>query len=210
MFNQPLLPCRGSAVQAAARGGAVPGCGLHEYSVVAKRLALRAIRALMPRGHTHPLAAPQPSVQRRKVWLTPTTRVPCSNAAKTRISSKFAGRSSPYYQDVWRRYCCLTIFSPIVDTFLISQDITRQNCAIVQKWRFLRPVFPASRAQHISDLHYKFALGHTMCRSMVDIQKKEEERKKLNTTGRAYNGLPYYIGQSRNVVENKFRMLCSG
>ena len=24
-----------------------------------------------------------PSVQRRKVWLTPTTRVPCSNAAKT-------------------------------------------------------------------------------------------------------------------------------
>jgi len=26
-----------------------------------------------------------------KVWLTPTTRVPCSNAAKTRNSLKFAG-----------------------------------------------------------------------------------------------------------------------
>jgi len=25
-----------------------------------------------------------PSVQRRKVWMTPTTTVPCSNAAKTR------------------------------------------------------------------------------------------------------------------------------
>ena len=25
-----------------------------------------------------------PSVQRRKFWLTPITRVPCSNAAKTR------------------------------------------------------------------------------------------------------------------------------
>ena len=35
MFNQPLLPCRGSAVQAAARGRA----GRYEYSVVAKRLA---------------------------------------------------------------------------------------------------------------------------------------------------------------------------
>jgi len=50
------------------------------------------------------------------VWLTPTTRVPCSNAAKTRKLLKFAGcpklanrsqplvgRSSPYYQDMWRR-----------------------------------------------------------------------------------------------------------
>jgi len=32
-----------------------------------------------------------PSVQRRTVWLTPTTRVQCSNAAKTRNPLKFAG-----------------------------------------------------------------------------------------------------------------------
>jgi len=32
-----------------------------------------------------------PSVQRRKVWLTPTTTVPCSNAAKTRHQLKCAG-----------------------------------------------------------------------------------------------------------------------
>ena len=32
-----------------------------------------------------------PSVQCRKVWLMPTTRVPCSNAAKTRNLLKFAG-----------------------------------------------------------------------------------------------------------------------
>jgi len=31
------------------------------------------------------------SVQRRKVWLTPTTGVPCSNAAKTRKPLKLAG-----------------------------------------------------------------------------------------------------------------------
>ena len=59
-----------------------------------------------------------PSVQRPEVWLTPTTRVPCSNAAKTRSPYKFAvvtqtgkpisTHSSPHYQDTWRRYCCLT------------------------------------------------------------------------------------------------------
>ena len=50
-----------------------------------------------------------PSVQRCKVWLTPTTGVPCSNAAKTRNplkltgmpklpdpSQPLVGRSSPY------------------------------------------------------------------------------------------------------------------
>ena len=31
------------------------------------------------------------SVQRHKAWLTPTTRVPCSNAAKTRNPLKIAG-----------------------------------------------------------------------------------------------------------------------
>jgi len=51
----------------------------------------------------------RPMFQRRKVWLTPTTRVPCSKAAKTRNPLKFAGvpqtkplvsRSSPYYVDM--------------------------------------------------------------------------------------------------------------
>ena len=59
---------------------------------------------------------------------------------------------------------------------------------------FLRPLFPVSRVEHISDMHSKFALGphrHTMCASMVDIQSaaaeirrgkkrwKKEEGKKL-------------------------------
>ena len=66
-----------------------------------------------------------PFVQRRKVWLTSTTRVPRSNAANMRNPLKFAavpqtgkpisqplvGWSSPYYQDMWRRYCCFTSFS---------------------------------------------------------------------------------------------------
>jgi len=75
-----------------------------------------------------------------------------------------------------------------------------------QNGDFLRPVFPACRMQHISDMHSEFAQGHTMCGSMVDIQsvaaeirreKKIERKKKkkmIETTGQKYNGLPYYIG----------------
>jgi len=40
-----------------------------------------------------------------------------------------------------------------------------QSCAIVPRWRifgdFLGPAFPASRVQHISDLHSKSALWAT-------------------------------------------------
>jgi len=122
-----------------------------------------------------------PSVQRHKVWLTPSTRVPCNNDAKTRKPLKFdgcpkltkrsqllVGRSSPCCADMWKRYCCLTSFFPIVDTSLSCEDSARQSCAMVRRWRlfasFLRPVFPASHAQHISDLHSKFVLRpHHVC-----------------------------------------------
>jgi len=122
------------------------------------------------------------SVQRRKVWLTPNTGVPCSNTAKTRNPLKFAGvpqttgpisaasgPSSPYCENVWRRYCCLISFFPIVDTCLSCEDIARQTCAMVPRLRFfddlLRPVFAASLVQHVSDLHLKFALKpHHVCK----------------------------------------------
>jgi len=75
---------------------------------------------------------------------------------------------------------------------------------MVPKWRFLCPVFPASRVQHISDLHSKFALGpHHVWKYSIDIQsaaaeiwrgkKEEEDRRLKETTGQKYNGLPYTI-----------------
>ena len=77
-------------------------------------------------------------------------------------SQPLVGQSSPYYEDMWRTYCCLTSFFPIVDTWLSCEDIAQQICAMVPRWRFLatflRPVFAASRVQHVSDLHLKFAL----------------------------------------------------
>jgi len=95
----------------------------------------------------------------------------------TKRSQSLVDRSSPPYplQDfkalykcgiiiiMWRRYCCLTSFFPIVDACLNCKHITRQTCAMVRRWRFfasfLRPVFAASRLQNISDLHSKFTLG---------------------------------------------------
>ena len=96
------------------------------------------------------------------------------NAAKTRKPLKLAGcpkltkrsqplvgLSSPYCGDMWRRYCCLTSFFPIVDTCLCCEDIARESCAMVPRWRFfasfLRPVFSVSHMQRISHLHSKFA-----------------------------------------------------
>ena len=67
-------------------------------------------------------------------------------------------QSSPYYENMWGRYRCFKKFFPIVDTCLSCKDRARQSCPMVLKWRFLRPVFSASRVQHISDMHSKFAL----------------------------------------------------
>ena len=117
-----------------------------------------------------------PPVQRRKVWLTLTTRVPCSNAAKTRNPLKFAGVpqttgwisaiSRPKFTILWGHVEDISLlnkfFFPIVDMCLSCEDIARQNCAMVPRWRFLatflRPAFPASRVQQVSDLPLKFAL----------------------------------------------------
>jgi len=43
---------------------------------------------------------------------------------------------------------------------------------------FLRPVFPASRVQHISDLHSKFALRPHHAAAEIRRGKKVEDRKK--------------------------------
>jgi len=132
-----------------------------------------------------------PFVQRHKVWL------PCSNAAKTRNPLKLQGcpklanrsqplvdRSSPYYQDV-EEVLLFNKFS-IVYTCLSSEDIARQSCAMVPKWRFFC-------VQHISALHSKFALGphhvskygrHPICGRRDQARKK---KKKKHTTGQKYN-----------------------
>jgi len=110
------------------------------------------------------------------VRLTPTTRVPCSNVAKTRNplklpgvpkltkrSQPLVGRSSPYCGGHVGEILLLNNFFPILDTCLRCEYIARQICGMVPRWRFLTtflgPAFAASRVQHLSDLYSKFALG---------------------------------------------------
>ena len=107
---------------------------------------------------------------------TPTTRVPCSNSAKTRNPLKCAGvpktnetisaASGPKLTISWGHLediLLLYMFFPIVDACLSCEDIVWQSYAMVSRWRFLatflRSVFSASRVQHISDLHSIFTLG---------------------------------------------------
>jgi len=116
-----------------------------------------------------------PSVQRRKVWLTPTTRVPCSNAAKTRNPLKYAvvpqtpepisATSGPTFTVLRGRVEEVLLFNNffrIVDTCVSCEDTAWQFvrwCADSEFLAiFLRPVFSASRLQHVSDPRPKFAL----------------------------------------------------
>jgi len=85
------------------------------------------------------------------VWLTPTTRVLCSNAAKTRNPLKLPGvpqtnetvsaANGPKFTILWGHVgeiLLLNKFFPIVDTCLSCEDIARQSYGMVPRWRFWR------------------------------------------------------------------------
>jgi len=64
-------------------------------------------------------------------------------------SQPLVGRSSPYYENMCRRYRRLTSCFPIVDTRLRCEDTARQSCAMVLKWRFFMScIFNEPRAAH--------------------------------------------------------------
>jgi len=77
-------------------------------------------------------------------------------------SQPLVGRSSPYGEDIWRRYCCYKFFFRLSIHTLVAKIMPDKvvlwcadgNFLVI----FLRPAFPASRVQHVSDLHPKFTL----------------------------------------------------
>ena len=74
-------------------------------------------------------------------------------------SQPLVGRSSPYYEDMWERYRCLTSFFPDCRHMpQLRRYSPTKLCDGAKMAIFLHPVFSASRMQHISDLHSKFAL----------------------------------------------------
>jgi len=73
-------------------------------------------------------------------------------------SQPSVGRSSPYYEDMWRRYRFNKFFFRLsihASAAKIQPDKVVRCC---QNGDFLRPVFSASRVQEVSDMHSKFTL----------------------------------------------------
>jgi len=76
----------------------------------------------------------------------------------TKRSQPLVGRSSPYYGDVWRRYCCLISLFRLLMHALVAKISPDKVVGWCPDGDFLRDVFSASQAQHVSDLHSKFTL----------------------------------------------------
>jgi len=145
-----------------------------------------------------------PSVQRRKVWLTPNAGVPCINAAKTRKPLKLAGvpqtaepvsAVSGLKFTIWWEHVedilLLNSLFPIVDMFLNCEDIARQSCTMVPRWRFLGVfasyIFSEPRAagfRHASWIPTKATPCVEVCQTSnlrqlrLSEEKKKERRKK--------------------------------
>ena len=125
----------------------------------------------------------------------PTTRVPCSNAAKTRNPLKCAGvpqtrqrisaaRGSKFtiLCHMWGRHCCLTSFLQIADMCLSCEDIAQQSCAMVPRWQIFLQFCgycissePSAACGTFQTCILNSYYGHTTCRSMVDIQSATAE-----------------------------------
>ena len=112
------------------------------------------------------------SVQRRKVWLTPTTRMPCSNAAKSRNPLKFAGvpqtnerisaDSGPKFPILWGHVGEILLFNKFFRLPKHALVAKPDKLCDGARWRifgdFFASCISASRVQQVSDLHPKFAL----------------------------------------------------
>ena len=144
-----------------------------------------------------------------KVWLTSVKRRRCSNETKTRNPLKFAGlpqtrqlvsissvssRSSPYCGGMWRRYCCLRSFFPDCRLSSLRRYSPTKLCDGVQMANFcvlFASCISASRVQHISDLHSKFALSpHHVSkygRHPTATAEIRRGKKKREETGQKYD-----------------------
>jgi len=91
------------------------------------------------------------------------TRLSCMSKLPGRCALICAPAEIRRHPSIMRHsFSSLSVDSAQLDVTRCDSADAGQSCAIVRRWPFfcciLRPVFPASRVQHISDLHSKFAL----------------------------------------------------
>jgi len=91
-------------------------------------------------------------------------------------SKPSVGRSSPYYEDMWRRYCCLTSF--FYDCRCMPQ-LRRYSptmlCDGVEMAIFCVLYFQWAACSTFQTCILNSHLGHTMCAGMVDIHSAAAE-----------------------------------
>jgi len=80
----------------------------------------------------------------RKVWLTPTTRVPCSNAAKMRKPLTYAGVSQTPETISAVSWPKFAVLKPFIRIF--SPDF-RQRCALGHKGQWVTFLYPVTIKQ---------------------------------------------------------------
>ena len=103
-----------------------------------------------------------------KVWLTSVERRRCSNEANTRNPLKYAGvpqtgkpisvANAPKFVILWghvEEILLLNKFYPIVDTCLSCEDIARQSCEMVPRWRFFCVIFASCIFSEPRAAHFK-------------------------------------------------------
>ena len=157
------------------------------------------------------------SVQRRKVWLTPTTGVPCSNAAKTRNTMKLAGvpqttgqilaASEPMFSILWRHLEELLLLNKFFSdcryvSYLLKYSPSKLHDG-AQMAIFCIVCFQRAACSTFQTCILNLHQGHTTCGSMVDIQYptaeirrgKKNRNKKEETTGQKYNDRICYAGR---------------
>jgi len=111
----------------------------------------------------------------------------------TKQSQPLVGQSSPYYKDMWKRYCCLTNFFRLLIHGLVAK---------IQPDKVVRWCRDCDFLRHFCVLYFQTCIlnspsGHTMCRSMVDIhsatteiRRGKKRRKKKETTGKNIMACP--------------------
>ena len=153
-----------------------------------------------------------------KVWLTSIKRHRYSNEAKTWNTLKFAGVpqtrqsvsavSGPKFVILWRHVEDVLLFNKFFWLSIYAFFAKKQPNKVVQwcayddfLWHFCVLYFQRAACRTFQTCILNSHLGHTMCRSMVDIQsvtaeirRGKKKKKKKVTTGQKDNGLPYSIG----------------
>jgi len=106
---------------------------------------------------------------------------------------------------MWGGHCCLASYIPIVDMCLSCEDIARQSCATVPRWRIFWVLYSQRAVCSIFETCILNSHeGHTMCGSMVDIQsvmaeiRRGQKKKKIEeTTVQKYDVRICYSGRPK-------------